>query len=437
MPWDCGPPCGNRLLINGAKRPIQTGSNIGPALRGLGMGKDPTVSSPSYVVLGTPGYIRDPERFDEETTLKVLGANSGNLLFQYATTQIVNAPLVHVSQAETPYNEVSVLRGAKGLIFPAANHLRLGTDWSHLNNYLHNSKLPLIVLGLGAQSPKIGGEAETIAALKADPQIRRMVDILREQSVFVSVRGAFSQKVCAELGFDAVHPLGCPSAMINPDPGLGRMMADKLAAIAAGTTVPRIAMTAAAPFEIREDVEKVTLERKLFAWARASKGLYVQQSGGLTAMQSANGNWHAIPTNARKSIEKILAPDDEALNIWSFLAGSGRFYLGVAEWRADMSALDLVLGTRLHGNMAAIAAGTPGAIIAHDSRTDELGQTMHLPRLAMADALAAPDLVSAVKKITFDGAAFDRWRGQTARTLIDAFDKLGIPVSGHVRGLAK
>lgn len=394
------------------------------------------MTSPSFVILGTSGTLRDPGRFDEETTLKVLGANSGNLLFQYAASQIIDAPQVHVSQAETPYNEVSVLRGARALVFPAANHLRTGTDWTHLNNYLENAKLPLIVLGLGAQSPQIGGESETIAALKADPQIRRMADIFRDKGEFISVRGTFSQTVCAELGIENVHVFGCPSAMINPDPALGRQMAQRLAALRAGDTVPRMAMTAAAPFEIREDTAKTALERKLFAWAHEAGGLYVQQSGGLTAMQAANGNWHLIAPNARRSIQKVLAPDMDPVDVWAYLSGYGRFYLGVPDWRADMAQMDLVMGTRLHGNMAAIAAGTPGVIIAHDSRTGELGQTMHLPHLDMKDAMAATDLKDAIAKIRFDGAAFDTWRAGTARAMCAAFDRLGIPIAAHVRALA-
>ena len=92
-------------------------------------------------------------------------------------------------------------------MFPASNHLRLGTDWSQLNNFLEGVNKPLIVLGLGAKSPKIGGEMETILALKADPSVQRMVDIFRERAILVTVRGAYSQKVCAELGLDVVEVL--------------------------------------------------------------------------------------------------------------------------------------------------------------------------------------------------------------------------------------
>ena len=399
------------------------------------------MAASAFAILGTPGYVRDPQRFDEEALLKVLGANSGNLMFQYAASQIVDAPLIHMSMSETPYNDTTALREARVLLFPAANHLRLGADWTGLANYIGKQPLPVVVLGLGAQSPRLGGERDTIDALRADPQVMRLVDALREKAVFVSVRGPYSQTVCEELGLTGTEVLGCPSALLNPDPAAGQAMAARLAAVrarlAADPAAPvRLAVTAAAPFEIRPDPPKRDLERRLVSWAMAADGLYVQQSGGVAAMRAANGQWYTLDRSARSSITAILAPEADGVDFWAFMARAGRFYIGAPAWRDEMRGMDLALGTRLHGNMAAIAAGTPGVIIAHDSRTGELGQTMHLPRLSLEAAMAAPSLAAALEEVAFDPAAFDAWRATTARRLTAVFDRLEIPVNAHVRLLA-
>jgi hypothetical protein len=402
------------------------------------------VAPPSYAILGTPGFVRDPRRFDDETLLKVLGANSGNLMFQYAASQIIDAPQIHVSMAETPYSDRAALREAQALVFPAANHLRLGADWTGLAGYIAGQPLPVVVLGLGAQSPKVGGERETIAALRADAQVMRLVAVLRDKAAFISVRGPYSQTVCEELGLTGVAVMGCPSAMLNPDRAAGAAMAARLATLrdragdagGGAPRAPRLAVTAAAPFEIRTDEAKRDLERRLFSWAMAADGLYVQQSGGVAAMQAADGRWFALDRNARRSITAVMAPEADPVDVWAFMAKAGRFYTSAPAWRDEMRGMDLVLGTRLHGNMAAIAAGTPGVIIAHDSRTGELGQTMHLPHLPFAAAMAAPDLAAALDAVEFDGAAFDAWRQATARRLAEVFARLNIPVSALVRGLA-
>lgn len=393
------------------------------------------LSDAAFAILGTPGFVREPERFSDEELLQVLGANSGNLMFQYAATNLVDGPTRHISLAEIPYSDSAALSGVEALIFPAANHLRLGADWSGLNSYLEAANKPLVVLGLGAQSPKIGGEGETIAALKADPHIRRMADILAERGAFVSVRGPYSQTVCEELGLTGVEVLGCPSALINPDPELGRKMAATLARLAEGEEAT-LAVTAAAPFEIREDTPKRELEQKLFAWVVEAGGLYVQQSGGISAMRAADGRWHTLAKGPRLSMSKVMGPQMDPVDLWAYMAGNARFYLSVPEWRDEMAGLDICLGTRLHGNMAAIAGGTPGVIIAHDSRTGELGQTMHLPRLTMEQVMAAGELSELWSQVEFDGPGFDAWRGRTAATLAGAFSRIGIPVSPHVTALA-
>lgn len=394
----------------------------------------------AYSILGTPGFIRNPDQYDDTETLEALGANSGNLMFQFAATTLIDGPITHIGRTETPYSDIAAVQATKAMVFPAANHLRAGADWTGLNNYLEGMNKPLMILGLGAQSPKIGGTSDSIAELRADAHVMRMIDILRERAKFVTVRGPYTQTVCHELGLDDVHVLGCPSAMINPDPGLGRSMQARLRLAAENPEPPRIAVTAAAPFEIHNDPPKRDLEQKLFSWLAgpnaAPDGLYVQQSGGIDAMRAANGRWYEMNRNARASISVVMAPDLEPLDVWAFMARGGRFYTSANHWREDMRDVDLCIGTRLHGNMAAIAAGTPGIIIAHDSRTGELGQTMHLPSLSLEDTMSASSLQEALSRVHFDGAAFDAWRKRAAQDYIAAFAKMEIPLAPHVHALA-
>ena len=387
-------------------------------------------------MLGTPGFIRDPDRYNDEETLQALGANSGNLVFQYACSLMVDAPITHIGMTETPYSDVPAVQATDKMIVPAANHLRADSNWTGLNNFLAGINKPLVVMGLGAQSPKIGGTAETLDALRGNAQVMRMVDILRERAEFITVRGSYTQDVCYALGLKDVHVLGCPSAMINPDPGLGRGMEARLRLAREGAAPPRIAVTAAAPFEIRDDPPKRDIEQRLFKWAMETNGLYVQQSGGIDAMRATNGRWYEMGRNARASISVIMAPKADPVDVWAFMAKAGRFYTSANHWREDMRDVDVCMGTRLHGNMIAIAGGTPGVIIAHDSRTGELGQTMHLPALDMADTMAAGSVQEALAKVRFDGAAFDTWRRQTARSYVQAFARMGIPIGAHIKTLA-
>lgn len=393
-----------------------------------------------FAFLGTSGHVHRPQRFTPETLLSVLGANSGNLMFQYAASRIIDAPQVHIGLADRPYTDRNAIGTAQALVFPAANHLRTRTDWSGLNAFLEGANVPLVVLGLGAQAATGTDPSQTIAALKSEPSVRRMVDIFRDRAAFISVRGRFTQEVCAGLGLQDVAVLGCPSALLNPDPALGRSLATRFQA-ARQISHPQFAMTAAAPFEIAQDRSRRTLERHLFGWAMAHDGLYVQQSGGPTAMCAASGQWHRVSETDRASIAWVLDPQATAeaastpQAVWAHLRRSGRFFTSATAWIAAMAPLDLVLGSRAHGTMAALAAGTPGVLIAHDSRTSELAQTMHLPQLDAGAVTQAQSPADALAHLRFEASAFDTWRTSAAAAMTAAFDRLDIPISGTVRAL--
>ena len=101
-----------------------------------------------------------------------------------------------------------------------------------------------------------------------------------------------------------------------------------------------------------------------------------------------------------------------------------------------MEGLDFSIGTRLHGNMAAIAAGRPAVLISHDGRTGELAKTMHLPHLSIKDLTSAATPQAALSKVAFDPAAFDNWRQKTAQTLCSHLTQVGLVPSAHLAALA-
>lgn len=377
-------------------------------------------------VIGPPGYIEEPERFAKvEDRLKAMGHNSGNLIFQYATTLLFDVDRRHVGFAALPYSDTSARRGSGFLIFPAANMLRMGTDWKHLCKYIRNTKLPIIVLGLGAQSSSLEGERETIDALRADESVMELVKLFADQAVLVTVRGDYTAIACKELGIPNVEVMGCPSAMINPDKTLGLTLERQLEALKSQKDI-KAGLAAAAPYEIYDDESKLALERKMLSWLIPSGGGYLQQSGGEDIYRMSRGLSGELKSRVRKDLNKILAPDVSSTAFWNYIDQYARLFESAPEWFEYLKDHDMMIGTRIHGNMAGLAAGIPGVLIAHDSRTGELGRTMKLPTASSNALLEAESLSDLVKKVQFDGGAFDQWRKGAARRYIELFEKVGI-----------
>ena len=91
-----------------------------------------------------------------------------------------------------------------------------------------------------------------------------------------------------------------------------------------------------------------------------------------------------------------------------------------------MRTFDFVAGPRFHGVMLAMQAGTPGGVIAHDSRTREMCETMLIPVRMYDDmpaSFAASDLPSLFE---FEAAAYDCRRSELANRYVDMLTAAGI-----------
>ena len=62
-----------------------------------------------------------------------------------------------------------------------------------------------------------------------------------------------------------------------------------------------------------------------------------------------------------------------------------RFYIDPWSWFDDLRHVDYVFGSRIHGAIASLVAGTPATVLAHDSRTLELARYFDIPHRLLRD----------------------------------------------------
>lgn len=85
--------------------------------------------------------------------------------------------------------------------------------------------------------------------------------------------------------------------------------------------------------------------------------------------------------NAAQEYYCLPATDDLLKRIQE----KGKFHTDCDQWIADLSKEDFFIGTRVHGVIAALLAGTPAVLITHDNRTREMADTMGIPSIAIDD----------------------------------------------------
>jgi polysaccharide pyruvyl transferase WcaK-like protein len=108
-------------------------------------------------------------------------------------------------------------------------------------------------------------------------------------------------------------------------------------------------------------------------------GIFVAQTEReemiLATGSSASETDEALEVLSRYFADSIH--DLNSLKVWA--KDHSRVYWSVEEWIDEMRELDLVVGTRFHGAMAALLAGTPAFVFCHDTRTREMSEFLGMP----------------------------------------------------------
>ena len=73
----------------------------------------------------------------------------------------------------------------------------------------------------------------------------------------------------------------------------------------------------------------------------------------------------------------------EIHTIQSYLRSHGKVFLNYPDWIAFMKTRTLCFGTRIHGTVASLLAGTPAMLVCHDSRTLEMARSMSIPMVSL------------------------------------------------------
>jgi hypothetical protein len=89
-----------------------------------------------------------------------------------------------------------------------------------------------------------------------------------------------------------------------------------------------------------------------------------------------------------------------------------RFFLDPSTWFDHLAQYDFSFGTRIHGNIAALLAGTPALLLAHDSRTLELAEYHEIPHRTINSIEADADAITLYAECDWNRlnkAHPDRW----------------------------
>nr|WP_152887225.1 polysaccharide pyruvyl transferase family protein [Streptomyces adustus] len=304
----------------------------------------------------------------------VIATNSGNLIFSDATHKILETP-----GTEVVSNGMRTEVAAAGrineeydaFVVPLANAFRPSFEpgLQRLTRLINKLKIPVVVVGVGAQS----GLTYDQARLKAmEPSVRAFCAAVLDRSASIGVRGEFTEKYLNDMGFRDVEVIGCPSMFMHGD----RLPVEKRAA--ALTADSRVAVNGSHA-AVRGGGLKKIIDR---AHERYPNLMYIGQN--LTDAKQLH--WRDVNSPAGRMTEMPTHPDHPM-----YREGKARVYVDPVTWIDDLKGFDYSFGSRIHGNIAALLAGTPATVLAFDSRTLELCRYFEIPHRLLSEVPADLD----------------------------------------------
>ena len=100
----------------------------------------------------------------------------------------------------------------------------------------------------------------------------------------------------------------------------------------------------------------------------------------------------------------------------SWLRQRSSTFVSIPQWFSEISKVDFVVGSRIHGCQLGLQAGVPAVCLHIDSRTKELCETMHIPTVSAREFQQSPSLSYLVDLVqNWDWQRYDEIRLELAK----------------------
>lgn len=274
--------------------------------------------------------------------------NTGNIFFWKAPQYLINHDAI-LTDWDFDRSDVETL------VLSMGNWISGNVDMADFNAALERSKAKRIVMiGAGIQAQS------SLDEVVVNKTARRLLDIVRERSTSIGVRGFSTRCLLEKHGYKNVRAVGCPSIYLI-EPEIFQKKKIFKGKISVNTTWHGHYRDAIA---------------ELLAFGSRYDAMLVEQSNRAIMQLAQNGTQNRDFDHLTKYYS--FGPDN-TWKIISWLTDKAAFYTGEEDWSSALDSCQLVIGSRFHGAVAALRTGTRALMLTMDLRTKELTEFFNLP----------------------------------------------------------
>ncbi|WP_330339996.1 polysaccharide pyruvyl transferase family protein [Streptomyces sp. NBC_00557] len=303
----------------------------------------------------------------------VIATNSGNLIFSDAAHKILQTPDTEVVSNGIGTDVTAAARINEeydAFVVPLANAFRPSFEarLKRLTRLISKLRIPVVVLGVGAQT---GVNYDPSRLKPMERSVREFCAAVLERSASIGVRGEFTEQYLRDMGFRDVEVIGCPSMFLY-----GAEL-DVRKRVPALTAESRIAVNGS-----HSAVQKQGLDRIIGRTHACYPNL---RFIGQNLSDARQLHWRDL-SDPNSLVTAMPTHPDHPM----YREDKVRVYVDPVTWIDDLRGFDFSFGSRIHGNIAALLAGTPATVLCGDSRTLELCRYFEIPHRRLDEAAKDP-----------------------------------------------
>lgn len=357
-----------------------------------------------------------------EKLFSLAGENTGNLALSHALAQTIG----NVTETIGWHSESEMLHDPGSIaIMALSNQLGPHADMGDPSGRFAGLGCRMVGIGLGAQAHHLNHEIDVPTG--SLEWVRTIQNHATSASPNLSVRGEFTRRLLEKYGLaEKTTVLGCPTLFLSPNRNLGAIVAERFA----HTRVGRVAVAAGHP----KWLTLGTLEHSLARIVDQTSGVYICQSP-FDMVMLGRVEADRLSEAALEECRRHIHPTMSAADFILWTRERALSFFSVPAWMEFLRRFDFVVGTRIHGVILGLQAGIPSLCITHDSRTEELCQTMKIPSVQASDILDGVTIYRLTSLFRFDPDAFDRNRQHLATAYLEFLESNRLCPSAHLRAL--
>lgn len=310
-----------------------------------------------------------------------IGTNSGNLIYAHGIYRNLVSPdlEIHADNYQVNVNDAAKInKEYDGYIFALADAVRkdFAPKLKQMTKLIKALDIPVYLIGMGVRA-EYGTNPEDLS-FEFDDVVRDFIKAILEKSNMVGVRGEITAQYLTNIGFENGKDhmaIGCPSIYTFGENfsirDLGKLPEN-----------PTISTNMSKPAEAHIIKYINDLHHKY------PKASFLPQGYDEFKLVYSGSSIFSANNGYPSSVNDI-----------QYSTGNAKFFLNAPTWIDYLKTVDLSFGTKLHGNITAMIAGTPAITIPLDARMQELVDYHKLPHLMQSDINGDESLQDLVNRV--------------------------------------